>query len=132
VRPVTRPRGSAAGALALLLVITTLGGCGGSEQSPAEARRERVASRLRESFSGAQADCILDRADDELLRALDRARALDADATALAAWSDVLVACVTDPDGATTTTTAPADAAPSSSSSTEARSLVPEVTTTTR
>jgi hypothetical protein len=127
----TRTRGSTAGALAALVVIAALGACGGSEQSPAEARRERVESRLRESFSGAQTTCILDRADDELLRALDRTRDLDADATALAAWSDVLVACVTDPDG-TTTTTAATDPAPSSSSSTEARSLVPEVTTTTR
>lgn len=112
------------------LAVAGLAGCSGSDQSPAEARRERVESRLRETFSGAQARCILDRSDARLLVALDRAEALATDDDALASWSDVVVACVTDPDGTTTTasttTTAPA------SSTTEAGGLDSGVTTTTR
>lgn len=86
---------------AALLVALTVGGCSGSEPTPAEARRARVETRLRTSFSGAQTRCILERADEDLLRALDRTRDLGPDA--LGTWSDVLVACVTDPDGTTTT-----------------------------
>lgn len=88
---------------AALLVTVGVGACGGSEQSPAEARRDRVEARLRTSFSAAQARCILDRADPDLLQALDRRRDLDPDAPALADWSGVLVACVTGTEVTTTT-----------------------------
>jgi hypothetical protein len=118
-------------ATALLVVLGSFAasGCSGSDEpTPAEARMERVEARLGASFSRAQARCILDRADAELLRALDRSGTLEPDAPALAEWSDVLVGCVTDPDGTTTTSTE----APATSSTTAAGSLDPGVTTTTR
>jgi len=123
-----RARSSLAVAGVALLVAVVASSCGGSDQSPAEARRDRVEDRLRSTFSGAQSACILERADADLLRALDRSRDLSPDAAALATWSDVLVACVTDPDGTTTTSTRPT--APSTTA--EPGGLDPGVPSTTR
>ncbi|MEZ5178984.1 MAG: hypothetical protein R2746_12140 [Acidimicrobiales bacterium] len=115
------------------LLVVGAGACSGSEQSPAEARRERVESRLRETFSGAQSRCILDRSDATLLAALDRSRSLPPEGDALASWSDVVVACVTDPDGATTTSTTTTTAVPAASSTTSpAGGLDSGITTTSR
>ncbi len=102
-RSARRARLAPAVAAAALFVTLAAGACSGSEPTPAEARRDRVEARLRTSFSDAQARCILDRAQPDLLRALDRTAALDPKAGDLAEWSDLLVACVTEPDVTTTT-----------------------------
>lgn len=95
-RPPRRARRSPAVAVAALVVVLAAGACSGSEPTPAEARRDRVEARLRTSFSDAQARCILDRAQPDLLRALDRSADLDPEAGDLAEWSDLLVACIAD------------------------------------
>lgn len=101
-------------ALAVLLAAAPLvvGGCSGSEQSPADARRERVESNLRATFSAAQARCIVDRAQGDVLEALDREQDLPASSDDLRAYSDLLVACVMDPEGTTTTTASTTTAPP--------------------
>ena len=98
-RPPRRARPSPVAAVAALFVVLAAGACSRSEPTPAEARRDRVETRLRTSFSDAQTRCILDRAQPDLLRALDRAADLDPKSGDLDEWSDVVVACVSD-DGA--------------------------------
>ncbi len=90
---------------ALVLVATlTIAGCSKPAPSPAQARKTRVEHRLRSSFSVAQSTCILDRLDPAALRAVDRTTKLAAQTKELAAYSDAVANCVTDPTGKTTTT----------------------------
>lgn len=72
--------------------------CSSDPPDPAEVRRDRVEDRLRESFSAAQARCILRQVDATVLRALDRTVALDPTTEAMTAYSEAVAACVADPD----------------------------------
>jgi len=104
--------------VAVALAITLgLGACSGSDKSPAEARRDRVQARLRTSFSAPQARCIITRADDDVMKALDRSTDLSATSKVMTEYSDLIVACVTDPNGTTTTSPASTTAPTTSSSS---------------
>lgn len=109
-----RARSGAAGLVVVLALSGAVGACSGSDPTPAEARRDRVQARLRTSFSATQARCIIARADDSVLRALDRSADLSPTSKSMAEYSDLIVACVTDPDG-TTTTSSTTTAAPASS-----------------
>jgi hypothetical protein len=94
----------------LLAALVLLGAaCAEDDVDPAEARAERVEQRLQDSFSAAQARCIVGRVDDTVVRALDRTADLAADDEALAAYSEAVAACVADPTAtAPTSTSAPA------------------------
>lgn len=88
-----------------------LAGCSDEAPDPAEARQERVETRLRDSFSAAQARCIVERLDPAAVRALDRTADLEAESVAMVAYSEAVTACVADPDAPppeTSTTAAPA------------------------
>lgn len=100
-------RGPRARMLAALAVAAglTFAGCSDEEPDPARARRERIETRLRASFSAAQADCILRNLDERTLAALDRERDLEADSPQLARYSAAAAACVADPEATVTTTT---------------------------
>lgn len=95
-----------AGSALLLLATLGLGACGDDPPDPAQERLERVETRLRSTFSAAQARCILEGSDTDVVRALDRTADLPADSEVLATYSDTVAACVEDP---TSTTTAPAE-----------------------
>jgi len=120
-----RPASAGWVAAALALTVTLgLGACSGSEKSPAEARRDRVQARLRTSFSAPQARCIITRADGDVMKALDRSTDLSPKSKVMTEYSDLIVACVTDPNG-TTTTTASTTSAPSSVSATSTSTTEP-------
>lgn len=76
-----------------------LGACSDPPPDPDEARRTRVETRLRDSFSANQATCILERIDEPTLVALDRTADLNADSEPMATYSEAVVDCVTDPEG---------------------------------
>ncbi|MCB0962364.1 MAG: hypothetical protein KDA98_03545 [Acidimicrobiales bacterium] len=86
-----RRRWSAAAVAALAL----LAACTSDPPSPEEEREARIRDRLDETFSRAQVDCIVDQLDEPARTALDGEGALDADSEELAAYSLVLVDCVT-------------------------------------
>ena len=87
-----RRRRATAIAVAAML---SLGACTSDPPSPEEEREARIRDRLDETFSRAQTDCILDQLDEDARTALDGEGALDADSEELAAYSLVLVDCVT-------------------------------------
>jgi hypothetical protein len=88
------------GVLVCAVTLTwSLGACSDPPPDPGEARRTRVETRLRDSFSANQATCILERIDEPTLVALDRTADLDADSEPMATYSDAVVDCVTDPGG---------------------------------
>lgn len=93
-----------------IAVVVGLGACASEPSTPAEIRRARVEARLQDSFTGAQASCILDDLDPATIRALAGSTDLAASATASSQYSDAVVRCVTGAGGAggTTTTTPPA------------------------
>src|SRR5690606_24154357 len=68
----TRLRTLAATTVIVVLAALGLGACADEKPDPAEERRERVESRLRSTFSVAQARCILRQVDGDVVRALDR------------------------------------------------------------
>jgi len=90
-----------------MLAAVALVGCTKDQADPAQERRDRLEQRLR-SFSAAESNCILRRLDDATMRALDRTAALTGGSKAQKAYTDAVVACVTDPTGTTTTAGAPA------------------------
>ncbi len=104
-----RHRWSAPLLVGLVLVGTA---CADDDVDPAEARADRVEARLQDSFSAAQARCIVGRIDDPVLQALDRTADLAADAEALVAYSEAVASCVADPDGTTSTTSTSPSATP--------------------
>ena len=87
-------------ALSTLVAMGVLvpGACSGTTPDPAVARREQVETRLRQTFSTAQAACIIGRADDATLVALDRTTALPPASPELRRFSAAMVDCVQGPD----------------------------------
>lgn len=82
-------------AVALGLVLTSiLGACSSEPADPAAARRERVETRLRSTYSTVQARCVLARLDAPTIAALDQATDLPAASPALRRYSAALRACV--------------------------------------
>ncbi|HEX2576270.1 MAG TPA: hypothetical protein VHK88_07960 [Aquihabitans sp.] len=119
----TRRAAGARGALVAALAVVALGGlgaCGDDEPNPAAERRERVEARLRDTFSAAQARCIVERSDADVIRALDRTADLDPASAPMRAYSDAVAACVADPTSTTSPTT----------SSTPSTTVAPPTTTT--
>ena len=88
------------GAASALLVF----GCSEPEPDPAEVRQEVIRDRLEETFSGAQVDCIMSRLDDSVLQALDLSTDLDPEGDAMAAYTEAVTTCVTDPNAPPTAT----------------------------
>jgi hypothetical protein len=116
-------RSAALVALAGLIALTSaLSACSDKPEDPAQARLDRVETRLRHSFSARQAQCIVDQLDAPVLRALDRKADLTTEDPALAQYSAALQVCVN--GGGTTTTTR-------SSTSAGATSTTPPATSTT-
>lgn len=74
--------------------------CSKPEPTPAEARRNRLETRLKTSFADAQSKCILGKLDEPTIAALDRTATL-APGQALDRYSEAVRDCVADP--ATTT-----------------------------
>lgn len=97
VRSYLRSTVFCAGLVALSLAT---GACSKDEPTPAEARRNRLETRLEASFSDTQATCILGKLDETTISALDRTATL-APGRALDRYSEAVRACVADP--ATTT-----------------------------
>lgn len=85
-----------------LLLGTVMAGCSKDDPDPATARRDRVETRLRSTFSAAQARCVLARLDARTITVLDRSRTLEPASTELARYSRAVRTCVV-PDATTTT-----------------------------
>lgn len=105
-----RARAVAVALAALVVAGGVLGACADEKPDPAQERLERVETRLRSTFSAAQARCIIEQSDSGVVRALDRTADLPADSPVLAAYSEAVAACVADPNSTTSTTSTPADA----------------------
>lgn len=98
------------GAVALAVSATlTVGACSDPAPSPEKVRRERVEARLRQSFTTPQSACILRRADEAVLVALDRDTDLADDTPEAKAYSDAVIDCVSDPDSSSGTETTEPD-----------------------
>ena len=82
-----------------------LSGCSSDAPDPAQQRRERVETRLGESFSKDQADCIVKAIDEPTLRALDGTGDLVPDSKPMLTYTVAVRTCVGSPTVATTTTT---------------------------
>ncbi|MEO6989271.1 MAG: hypothetical protein ABI239_11560 [Aquihabitans sp.] len=100
-------------AVCAVLFPAIVAGCSSDEPDPAQQRRDRVETRLGESFSKDQADCIVETIDDDTLRALDRTVDLPADSAPMLTYTVAVRTCVngtdtapapTTTDGETTTT----------------------------
>lgn len=109
---------------ALVVAASSSAACSKDEPTPAEARRNRLETRLEASFSDAQVRCILAKLDDPTIQALDRTANLPPGA-ALNRYSDAVQACVADP--ATTTSTPSTPSTPAGTSSTAATSTAATV-----
>lgn len=94
--------GSGLVTVAVLVAGFALVACSGSDADPAQERQARVEERLRSSFSGTQARCIVERSDPAVIRALDRTVDLEPDSELMTAYSDAVATCVTDPAGPNT------------------------------
>ncbi|CAN5197824.1 hypothetical protein BH20ACT3_BH20ACT3_05530 [soil metagenome] len=85
--------------LCAVVLTAGLGACSDPPPDPEEARRARVETRLRDSFSANQATCILERLDEPTLVALDRTGDLDADSDPMTTYSQAVADCIIDPGG---------------------------------
>lgn len=81
-------------------------GCASDPPDPSDVRREQVQTRLKATFSGQQATCILESLDEATIAALARERDLEAGSDDLATYSAAVALCVSgaNPDAPTTTT----------------------------
>lgn len=98
--PRRRPLWRLAACVALLSVVVA--SCSSDEPDPAQQRRERVETRLGETFSQDQADCIVETIDEDTLRALDRTVDLDPEGEPMLTYTVAVRACVSSPTPATT------------------------------
>ena len=104
-------------AACVALFSVAIAGCSSDESDPAQERRERVETRLGETFSKDQADCIVATIDEDTLRALDRTVDLPPDSPQMFIYSVAVRACVEDPNSASTTTTSDSTASTASTTS---------------
>lgn len=105
--------------IALVLAVTVsaaVSACGDDELTPEEQRRERVEERLELSFTDEQADCMMERFDEELFVALDREGQLP-QGDALDEFSAIARECVV---GESTTSTTSASTTSASTDTTAA------------
>lgn len=81
-------------------------GCSSDGPDPAQQRQDRVETRLGETFSKDQADCIVAAIDEDTLRALDRTVDLPAESAPMLTYTVAVRTCVngTDTTPAPTTT----------------------------
>ena len=87
------------------LISVAVTGCSSDEADPAQQRRDRVETRLDESFSKDQADCIVKTIDEATIRALDRTTDLAPDSPAMLTYTVAVRTCVGSPASSATTTT---------------------------
>ena len=97
-RPVAarRPRFGVAVLVAVALVVATLtlGACSAKKVDPATARRQRVEARLRATYSGREASCIVRALDPSTIEALDRATPTTVSGAALTRYTAAVTHCV--------------------------------------
>lgn len=98
------PFGLLLAACLFLGALTT--GCTKDDVDPTTGRRDRVETRLRSTFSAAQARCVLARLDGRTLAALDRNRNLQPSSAEFARYSRAVRTCVV-PDATTPTEAVP-------------------------
>lgn len=75
------------------MVLAGATACSQDSKSPTEVRRERVETRLRQTYPDSVVTCMLGRLDAADLRALDRRRTLEPGSRELQRWSRAVTAC---------------------------------------
>jgi hypothetical protein len=89
----SRRRLAATSLVLAIAVAASTAACTSAPEDPATQREDRVRARIEDTFSRAQADCIMDVLDAPTVRALDRGTSLPTGSEALRIYSNAVIAC---------------------------------------